>query len=85
MRSGDGRPRGAYDRVKPFTPTLEDPGPVAFSEDGQTWSITRDVFLISPEGELRMQMFVTELGRPGDVLEPAVQHVDRGLDDRPGE
>ena len=61
----------AYDRKKPFVPTLEDPGPVCFSEDGTSWSITRDIFLASPPGTI--QAFVTEFAPAGTVLEPAVR------------
>jgi hypothetical protein len=64
-----------YDREQEFVPTLEDPGPVTFLEDG-SWVVTRDVFLFSPDGMI--QGWMTTTGRAGDVLAPAVRHVEGG-------
>jgi hypothetical protein len=64
-------------------PTPEEPYGAAFSEDSKTWSIKRDLFLVTAQGTI--QLWVSAFHRAGDVLESAVQYVDRGLDDRPGE
>ena len=65
----------AYDREQPFVPTVQDPGPVSFSADGQNWTITRDRFWITPEGLL--QGWFTEWQPAGAVLEPALRRLSR--------
>jgi hypothetical protein len=62
-----------YDREQEFVPTLEDPGPVTFLEDG-SWVVTRDRFFFSDEGMI--QAWMTTTGRAGDVLEPATVVVE---------
>jgi len=60
---------------EPFIPTVSNPGRVSFSSDGTRWSLTRDEFLITPDGH-EMQMVITRFAKTGSELPPAVRHVD---------
>jgi hypothetical protein len=60
---------------EPFIPTVDNPGRVAFSEDGSHWVCTRDEFIQWSNGG-GLQMLVTILRPAGSVLEPATKYVD---------
>jgi len=75
--SGD---TSAYEWERGFVPTVEDPGPVSFSEDGSSWLITRDIFLVSDEGTV--QAYVIQVGAAGSVLEPGSESIGRAVDSR---
>ena len=64
-----------YDRHKPFVPTMENPGPVSFSEDGTYWTIRRDEFTYWADAG--MQALVTRSGPAGSPLPPQTVYFDR--------
>ena len=55
-----------YDRHEPFVPTVENPGPVSFSEDGTYWTIRRDEFYYWADAG--MQALVIRHGLAGTEL-----------------
>lgn len=65
---------------EPFIPTVENPGRVSFSEDGTSWSCTRDEFIIHRDENGKetyvLQALVTLFRPAGSPLPPQTTYVE---------